>query len=278
VTIQQEALDIVATWPVDNAAAGWRTNTGDGAKKGPSAHVFELASVTKILVTYGALVALEEHTIDLDSTLGPPGSTVRHVLAHASGLGFERSEPARGPCQRRVYSNAGFELLGELIAEASGIDVHTYVTEAVFEPLGMSNTEFYGSAAYGSRSTVDDLLLFIDELLNPTLISLETLDLAITPHFVELEGILPGYGQQSPNTWGLGFEIRSSKSPHWSSPNNSVATFGHFGRSGSLLWVDPIHRVGFAALADSDFGPWAKDAWPTISGLVLTEAAKNSTP
>ncbi len=274
--MQQAALDIVASWPVDAAAAGWRTNAGDGAKSGPVSRVFELASVTKILAAYGALVAIEERTISLDTPLGPPGSTVRHILAHASGLGFEQSEPARGPCQRRIYSNTGYELLGDLIAEASEIDFHTYVTEAIFEPLRMSNTDFYGSPAFGARSTVDDLLLFVDELLNPTLISIETLDLAVTPHFVELEGILPGYGQQSPNTWGLGFEIRANKSPHWSSPNNSVATFGHFGRSGSLLWVDPIKRIGFVALANQDFGPWAKKAWPVVSERVLTEAAENS--
>ncbi len=275
--MQQAALDIVATWPVEHAAAGWRTNSGDGAKTGPVTQLFELASVTKILVAYGTLVAIEERTVSLDTPLGPQGSTVRHVLAHASGLGFERSEPARGPSQRRIYSNAGFELLGELIAESSGIDIHTYITEAVFEPLGMLNTKFYGSAAYGARSTVDDLLLFVDELLNPTLISLETLDLAVTPHFIELEGILPGYGQQSPNTWGLGFEIRSNKSPHWSASTNSVATFGHFGRAGSLLWVDPIKRVGFVSLADKDFGPWAKEAWPVVSERVLSEATENST-
>ena len=152
--------------------------------------------------------------------------------------------------------------------------VHAYVTEAVLEPLDMTDSKFYGSPAHGARSTVTDLLKFVAELLNPTLISLPTLDLAVAPHFSELSGILPGYGPYSPNFWGLGFELRSNKSPHWSGETNSAATFGHFGQSGSLLWVDPIHQVGCVALADEDFGPWAKEAWPVLSDRIVAEVSR----
>src|SRR5690606_40951147 len=65
------------------------------------------------------------------------------------------------------------------------------------------------------EGTVDDLLVFARELLHPTLIEPELAEAARTPQFPELDGVLPGHGRQDPNEWGLGFEIRGSKSPHW---------------------------------------------------------------
>ena len=71
-------------------------------------------------------------------------------------------------------------------------------------------------------------------------------------------GVLPGFGYQPHCDWGLGFEIRDRKAPHWTGSRNSPRTFGHFGQSGSFLWVDPEARVACASLADRDFGDWAK--------------------
>jgi hypothetical protein len=48
-------------------------------------------------------------------------------------------------------------------------------------------------------------------------------------------GVVPGFGRQSRSDWGLGFEIRDRKAPHWTGQRNSPPTFGHFGRSGSFL-------------------------------------------
>jgi CubicO group peptidase (beta-lactamase class C family) len=42
-----------------------------------------------------------------------------------------------------------------------------------------------------------------------------------------------------PNDWGLGFELRDTKEPHWTGTRNSPRTYGHFGGSGSFLWLDP---------------------------------------
>src|SRR5436190_21868081 len=84
--------------------------------RGPREHVFRWASVTKLVTTLAALVAAEEGVIDLDEPAGPEGSTVRHLLAHASGLPFEPGAPAGRPGQRRVYSNVGFETLPEHIS------------------------------------------------------------------------------------------------------------------------------------------------------------------
>ena len=89
--------------------------------------------------------------------------------------------------------------------------------------------------------------------------------------FRGLVGVLPGFGRQEPNDWGLGFELRDGKSPHWTGSRNSPRTFGHFGRSGTFLWVDPDAGVALACLTDLPFGDWASDAWPRLADSVLEE-------
>jgi CubicO group peptidase (beta-lactamase class C family) len=74
-----------------------------------------------------------------------------------------------------------------------------------------------------------------------------------------------------PNDWGLGFELRDKKRPHWTGERNSPRTFGHFGQSGSFLWVDPEAGLACACLADRGFGDWAKEAWPRLSDAILAE-------
>jgi CubicO group peptidase (beta-lactamase class C family) len=75
-----------------------------------------------------------------------------------------------------------------------------------------------------------------------------------------------------PNDWGLTFELRDSKSPHWTGTQASSRTFGHFGASGTFLWVDPDAGVACGVLTDRRFGDWAKEAWPPFSDAVLAEA------
>ncbi len=87
--------------------------------------------------------------------------------------------------------------------------------------------------------------------------------------YPDLAGILPGIGPQDPNEWGLGFEIRGYKTPHWTGRTNSPATFGHFGASGSFLWVDPAIGRSLLVLTDRNFGPWALDAWPPLADAVV---------
>lgn len=94
---------------------------------------------------------------------------------------------------------------------------------------------------------------------------------AITVQFPGVNGVLPGFGVQRPNDWGLGFEIRDGKSPHWTGSANSPATFGHFGQSGTFLWVDPVADLALVALTDRDFGDWTYALWPAISDGVLRE-------
>ncbi|MEW2545060.1 serine hydrolase domain-containing protein [Streptomyces sp. NPDC047002] len=268
------SLRQVGGWPVPHAAAAVVRADGTVAGAyGPQDLRFALASVTKPLAAYAVLVAYEEGAVELDEPAGPEGSTVRHLLAHASGLAPDEQRALAAPGTRRVYSNAGFDALGAHVARASGIAFPDYLREAVLEPLGMAATELPegGSPARGAVSTAADLARFAAELQAPRLLDPRTVAEAMTVQFPGLSGVLPGYGGQKPNDWGLGFEIRDGKSPHWTGAASSPRTFGHFGQSGTFLWVDPEAAAACVALTDRDFGPWAVEAWPPLTDAVLAE-------
>jgi CubicO group peptidase (beta-lactamase class C family) len=268
------ALDVLDDWPVAAAAAAVVGLSGVRASHGDTGRQFALASVTKLLVARAAQIAIEEGAIDLDTAAGPPGSTVRHLLAHASGLAMHSKETLAKPGARRIYSNYGFAVLAETVQQATGIDFGGYLTEAVFEPLGMTATRLDGgaqAAGFGATSTVADLAAFAGDLLNPTTVSTQMHAEATTVQFPGLNGVLPGYGQQRPNDWGLGFEIKDSKSPHWTGAKNSVRSYGHFGQSGTFIWADPEVKLALVVLTDRDFGDWALPAWPALADAVISE-------
>lgn len=270
-----DGLASLERWPGTHRAAGWLRADGTKATAGDAGWPFPLASVTKLLTATAVLVAVQEEIVDLDEPAGPPGSTVRLLLCHASGLPFEGDEPIAPPGQRRTYGNAAYERLGTLVAERAEVPFADYVREGVLLPLGMVATTVAGSPAHGGRSTVGDLLRFAGELLVPgRVLAAELLAEAITPQLPDLDGVLPGFGRQSPNPWGLGFELRDHKDPHWTPPEASPATFGHFGLSGAFLWVDPEARVACTALVDRPFGDWATAAWPELGSAVLAAAAR----
>jgi CubicO group peptidase (beta-lactamase class C family) len=266
-----QALRQIDGWPAATATAGVARDGDLVATHGPEDEVLRWASVTKLVTAIAALVAAEEGVIDLDEPAGPEGSTVRHLLAHASGLPFEPGAPTGRPGQRRVYSNVGFDALADHIAARAEMPFADYLAAAVLEPLGMES-ELRGSAASALHGTLDDLLRLARELQQPTLVAQETLDEATTVQFPGLAGVLPDFGRFDPNDWGLGFELRDAKSPHWTGSRNSPRTFGHFGASGTFLWVDPDAGVALGVLTDLEFGDWSKEAWPRLSDAVLAEA------
>ena len=267
-----EALRQVESWPAPFAAVAVLDRDGrELASHGDRGRAVRWASVTKLVTAIAALVAAEEGTIDLDEPAGPAGSTVRHLLAHASGLGFESGPAIARPGTRRIYSNAGFEALAEHVAARAEMPFGEYLAGAVLAPLAMG-AELRGSPAHALHGTLDDLVAFARELLAPRLVAPETLAEATTVAFPGLVGVLPDYGRMDPNDWGLGFEFRDAKEPHWTGRRNSPLTFGHFGASGTCLWVDPKAGLACACLTDLEFGPWAKEAWPRLSDAILAEA------
>jgi len=274
---RSEPLSVLADWPVPNAAAAVIGPSGVLATHGDLTASFRLASVTKPLAALAILVAVEEEAVALADPADEaliPGATLRHLLAHASGLAPEKPMRSALPGERRIYSNVGIELAARLVEQAAGMPFADYLDEAVVRPLGLTGTSLPGSPARDGVSTVADLAAVAHELLSSTgLLSAPMRAELASVQYPGLRGVLPGFGPQDPNDWGLGFELRGTKSPHWTGLRNSPGTYGHFGQSGTLLWIDPQAELALVVLTDRDFGDWARDAWPPLADAVLAAYA-----
>jgi CubicO group peptidase (beta-lactamase class C family) len=257
-----EALRQVDSWPCAHAAVAVAGRVE--ASYGDAERDFDWKSVTKPATAIAVLVAAEEGIVDLDEPAGPPGSTVRHLLAHASGLPFEPGPPIAPPGRRRIYSDHGFDVLAEHVAARAEMPFASYFEEVWGFALS-------GGAGSGVRAPLGALVAVARELLSPTRIARETLDEAVSVQFPGLDGVLPGFGRQSPNDWGLGVELRDAKHPHWTGTRNSPRTYGHFGQSGTFLWVDPDAGLALTCLTDLSFGDWSREAWPRLADAVLEE-------
>src|SRR5688572_30118538 len=98
--------DLLATidgWSADQAAAAVVGPSGIIDAHGDLDRVARWASVTKPVTALAVLRAVDDGVIDLDEPAGPPGSTVRHLLAHTSGLPFEGETVLAAPGTRRIY-------------------------------------------------------------------------------------------------------------------------------------------------------------------------------
>ncbi|MBK8499121.1 MAG: beta-lactamase family protein [Flavobacteriales bacterium] len=179
------------------------------------------------------------------------GITIRHLLHHVSGLPFYEKlmdetwktdlpfdDPARytngnadvvklfaemkppldfTPGEKWQYSNAGYNLLGTIVARASGMSFADYTQEYIFDPAGMTHTVMYdfvigpdpkmpdraygfqlgwnrtdrspadshylnhGQGEDGVYSTVGDMLKWDRLLYTEKLVSKATLEEAFTP-------------------------------------------------------------------------------------------------
>ena len=246
--------------------------------------IFPFASVTKPIVAWSALVAVERGLLDLEAPAGAgtargsagagapvlPGATVRHLLAHTSGIAFDSDAVLAAPGTRRIYSNRGIELLGERLEEATATPLETWIETTVLEPLGMSSVLVPGSPAHSGEGSARDLAVFARELAAPRLVGADLAAEATSVAFPGLDGVLPGYGRQAPNDFGLGVEVRGRKHPHWTGSANSPATFGHFGQSGSFIWVDPVARRQAVFLGAQPFRRAHVTQWPELSDQILT--------
>lgn len=270
------AFSQIADWPVDNVAAVLlhREDATSGEvtvvdSLGDAARRFSVASVTKPVVAYAVMLAVEEGAVELDQPAGPAGSTLRHLLAHASGVAFDSRELQKPVGQRRIYSSAGYDWAAETVADAVEMSFADYLSEGVLQPLGMTGSALEGSAGHGLVSTAEDLAAFLREVLSPTLLHPDTVREMRTAQFPQLRGIVPGYGMHNPCDWGLGFELRGDKAPHWTGENMPASTAGHFGMSGTYLWV--AEDWAMVALTDRDFGAWAKPLWARANDAIWSE-------
>lgn len=264
-------FDALGTWPVNRACAAAIMPDGSVHRTGDETAEFRLASVSKLMTAWAALVAVEEGSVELDAPLEEGGS-LRHLLAHAGGYGFDSPQPIASPSRKRVYSNTGYERIAALVESATGIAFAEYLSESVFHPLGMEGASLRGSAARDVHATLDDVVRFASEMRAPRLLARATVAEAISPQFADLDGMVPGVGSFSPCPWGLGPELHGDKYPHWMPERASRSSFGHFGGTGTFVWVDPVADVACLVLTDREFGPWALEAWPSFGASVLAEA------
>ncbi|WP_448852270.1 serine hydrolase domain-containing protein [Corynebacterium sp. 335C] len=259
-----ELLDGLGDWPADQVAAAVRSDDGTWTTHGDVDRTMALASVTKLLSAHALLVAVEEGVFGLDDPAGPEGSTVRHLLAHAGGVGFADREAEKEPGTRRIYSSAGFDILADIVAGETGMRFAEYLRAATFEPLGMSGSALHGSAGHAAEGSVADLMRFVDEILDPSMLHPDTVAEALTVQFPGLDGIVPGYGRQRPCDWGLGFQLFThpeSKLGLWFGESMPDGVAGHFGQSGTFAWLHPGTGRAAVVLTDRPFGDWAKPLW-----------------
>ncbi|MGB8261494.1 MAG: serine hydrolase [Terracidiphilus sp.] len=142
--------------------------------------VFDLASLTKCLVTATAVMQLvESGRVRLADPVasylpefaqnGKQDITIRELLTHYSGLkpdldlksawqGREaafamamRERPEEPPGSRFVYSDINFEVLGFLVERLSGMPLDQYATKHIFAPLGMNETRYLPPASWQPR-------------------------------------------------------------------------------------------------------------------------------
>ncbi|MDH2904541.1 MAG: serine hydrolase [Actinomycetota bacterium] len=238
----------------------WQTVAAHGDLDAPRAW----ASVSKLLTAWAGAIELHEARARLDEALGPEGSTLAHLLAHASGLGLESGDPVVAPGVRRVYSNVGIDLAAAHLAQ--GERVGEWLDERVLTPLGLSTTSLRGRAAEGAVGSTRDLADFAREWVQPTLTTTQRRDATTTAFLPELAGVVPGFGRFAPCPWGLGVELRGDKL-HWMG-DWPPSSFGHFGRSGAMLLANVDEGICLVATSTVDFGPWARDLWPAWTSKV----------
>jgi CubicO group peptidase (beta-lactamase class C family) len=273
-----KALGLVESWPVERHAVAVMHHGAVVAESGPRHEVFRWASITKVLTAWATLIAVEEGSLTLDDPIGPGHATVSDLLCHAGGYGFDGPDPVSAPRRTRIYSNTGYEVLAHHVAAVTAMPFDTYLLEAVLAPLEMSDCRLEGSPAKDAVGSLDDLIRLASELSRPSLLHDDTASLATTVKHPELSGIVPAVGRFDPCPWGLGPEIKGLKTPHWTGQRTSARTFGHFGGSGTFMWIDPVNDVVCLALTDREMTSWGMQYWPDFADAVIDELVGHSQP
>ena len=141
-----------------------------------SSTVFHLASITKAFTAMSVLLAADRGLLSLDDdvskfvpewSIREPHVTVRHLLAHTSGVRdayvLQGWAPHHGnsndaflkilsrqrglnftPGAEYHYNNGGYLLLGTILQQASGQTLGAFADANIFKPLGMNGAWFNG--------------------------------------------------------------------------------------------------------------------------------------
>jgi len=143
-------------------------------------HLFDLASLTKVLATtYGLMVLHSRDAFEIDdpvskyipefNTADKKQITIEQLLRHTSGLipwypsyyvaesPQERLEWIAGyplnsvPGESRSYSDFGFMILGDLMEVLSGSSLDRFLADDIYRPLGLNSTLFNPDVSRFSR-------------------------------------------------------------------------------------------------------------------------------
>lgn len=162
--------------------------------------IFDLASLTKIVVTTTAVLQLfEQGKVAIDApvqtylpefnTANDPRRaqvTLRMLLTHTSGIGGDLSHQGPwglvaadkadgihraltaplefGPGETFHYSDIGFIILGTLVERITGEQLDVYAHDNIFAPLGMADTRYLpASKACGPHQIIGNAIAFDPE-------------------------------------------------------------------------------------------------------------------
>ncbi len=288
--------------------------------------VFDLASVTKVVATTAvAMLLYERGQLALEAPLAKflpefvslapkhqhaarEAVTLRMLLGHCSGLPayeklFEFADSRDAliraaltarlvapPGTRAEYSDIGFILLGEVLAQQAGLALELFARQEIFTPLGMSRTRFLPPTewkpaippteddqrfrkrliqgevndenAYVMRGVAGhagvfapaiDLANFAECMLRhgAPLLKSETVQL-----FTHREPSPPGTSRAL--GWDTPSPTESSAGKHF-----SPLSFGHLGFTGTSLWIDPARRLSVTLLTNR--------TWPNRASQAIRE-------
>jgi uncharacterized protein YbbC (DUF1343 family)/CubicO group peptidase (beta-lactamase class C family) len=188
-----------------------------------------------------------------------------------------------------VYSDLGFMLLEEVVRRVTKRELPDFAHDEVFAPLGMKDTEFVPSDAIKERaawtecvdggwrvgvvhdprayllggvaghaglfSTGDDLALYARAILGggqvegKRILAARTVALMLAPHDV------PG------GIRALGWNIENQ----WRGEGLSPRAIGHFGFTGTALWIDPDKDLFVVVLTNRVHPDGKGDAKPLVA-------------
>jgi uncharacterized protein YbbC (DUF1343 family) len=290
--------------------------------------VFDLASLTKPIATATSVMLLaEQGRLQLDrpaaeylpafGSHGKDRITILQLLTHQAGLIPDNSlrDYADGPDQawqrvfalkpsnpageKFIYSDVGFLVLGELVRQSSGQDVHAFSRRAIFAPLGMTETGFLpeeplrrraaptelrdgrwmqgevhdprafalgGVAGHaGLFATAADLAVYAQMLLGGgQYAGVRVLAEATVQRMTQAHAVSSGFR-------GLGWDMHTAYSSNRGQAFSGRA-FGHGGFTGTALWIDPELDL-FVMFLSNRLHPDGKGSVNPLAGKIGTIAA-----
>jgi uncharacterized protein YbbC (DUF1343 family)/CubicO group peptidase (beta-lactamase class C family) len=268
--------------------------------------LFDMASITKPVATATSVMMLMERgqlrlrdpVSDYFADFAVNGKqeiTLTQLLTHHAGLIADNSlsdyeqgyteawrrimqlDLQQPPGTRFVYSDVGYIVLGELIKQVSGMDVHQFTQQNLFGPLGMTETGYLPDEALRTRAATTqqrDGHWMQGEVHDPRAFQLGRVaghaglfstaqDLAVYAQMMLQEGIYGGQRILSPasvqlmtraydvsgSLRGLGWDKLSGYSSN-RGENFSDRAFGHGGFTGTVMWIDPEWDLFFIFLSN----------------------------